>query len=115
MRISRDDFGTGYSSLANVQSFSFDKIKIDRMFISGGTHQAGGLAVLKAIVVPSLGVMTVAEGIDAGRARSGPRRGLQRGARLPVQPRASGSGNKAVIRAHVDARKRRVTLPKALR
>jgi predicted signal transduction protein with EAL and GGDEF domain len=32
LKIAMDDFGTGFASL---QSFPFDKIKIDRTFVSG--------------------------------------------------------------------------------
>jgi len=33
--IAMDDFGTGFASLSSLQSFPFDKIKIDRTFVSG--------------------------------------------------------------------------------
>ncbi len=35
VKIAMDDFGTGYASMSSLQSFPFDKIKIDRTFVSG--------------------------------------------------------------------------------
>ena len=61
-----DDFGTGYSSLGYLQTFPFDKIKIDRSFINNLSKGSGALAILKAIttLADSLGVATIAEGVE---------------------------------------------------
>jgi diguanylate cyclase (GGDEF)-like protein len=66
VRISMDDFGTGYSSLGYLQNFPFDKIKIDRSFISNLSNGHGSVAILKAIVslANSLGMTTIAEGVE---------------------------------------------------
>ena len=66
-RIALDDFGTGYSSLSYLRSFPFDKIKIDRCFVSdlsGAREDA--LAILRAVagLGTSLGIATTAEGVE---------------------------------------------------
>lgn len=50
VRIVMDDFGTGYSSLSNLQSFPFDKIKIDRSFITSMETDGSARAIVRAIV-----------------------------------------------------------------
>ena len=66
VRISMDDFGTGYSSLSYLRSFPFDKIKVDRTFISGLAEGAEHAAIVRAVVTlaRALGMMTTAEGIE---------------------------------------------------
>ena len=66
IRISMDDFGTGYSSLSYLRSFPFDKLKIDRSFISDLATKPGADAVIQAIagLGRSLGMTTVAEGVE---------------------------------------------------
>ena len=60
-----DDFGTGYSNLSYLIDFSFQKLKIDRSFVSRIDHDNGG-AVVSTIVGLSraLGVRTIAEGVE---------------------------------------------------
>ena len=66
VRIAMDDFGTGYSSLSYLQSFPFDKIKIDQTFIRGLNDTAGSGAIVRAVtaLAGSLGMETVAEGVE---------------------------------------------------
>ncbi len=66
LSISMDDFGTGYSSLSYLRSFPFDKIKIDRSFVSGGRSQGESMAIVRAIASlgASFGMTTVAEGVE---------------------------------------------------
>ena len=61
-----DDFGTGYSSLSYVRRFPFDKIKVDRSFVSGLPHDADAVAIIQAIVAmaSNLGIRINAEGIE---------------------------------------------------
>lgn len=65
-RVAMDDFGTGYSSLSYLRSFPFDKIKLDRSFVSDLATSTEARAILHA--VRSLGaafrVRTTAEGIE---------------------------------------------------
>lgn len=66
VRIALDDFGTGYSSLSYLQSFPFDKIKIDRSFIQALAERPGAVAVIRAItdLAAALGMETTGEGVE---------------------------------------------------
>ncbi len=66
VRVALDDFGTGYSSLSYLQSFPFDKIKIDRSFIQNLLTRTGAVAVVRAIIdlAGALGMETTAEGVE---------------------------------------------------
>jgi EAL domain-containing protein (putative c-di-GMP-specific phosphodiesterase class I) len=64
--IAMDDFGTGYSSLGYLQKFPFDKIKIDRSFVSALETRTDADAIVRAVVGlgHSLGMRTCAEGVE---------------------------------------------------
>ena len=66
VKLAMDDFGTGYSSLSNLQSFPFDKIKIDRSFIKAMSEDHAARSIIRAIVGigRSLALPVVAEGIE---------------------------------------------------
>jgi diguanylate cyclase (GGDEF)-like protein/PAS domain S-box-containing protein len=62
-----DDFGAGYSSLAYLRQFRFDKVKLDRCFVSDlETSNEAAHAIVRAIAQlgSDLGIGTVAEGVE---------------------------------------------------
>ncbi len=66
IRIALDDFGTGYSSLAHLRALPFDRIKIDRSFVTSILENPESAAIVKAItgLGESLGMPITAEGIE---------------------------------------------------
>jgi diguanylate cyclase (GGDEF)-like protein len=66
VRIALDDFGTGYSSLSYLQRFPFDKIKIDRAFVTDITGPNGASSIVQAVVniAASRNMTTTAEGVE---------------------------------------------------
>ncbi len=65
-RLALDDFGTGYSSLSHLQALPFDKLKVDRSFVSSMTEKRESRKIVSAVIGlgQSLGLRTVAEGIE---------------------------------------------------
>jgi diguanylate cyclase (GGDEF)-like protein len=65
-KIALDDFGTGYSSLRYLCDFRFDKIKIDRAFVTGIHERKRAMTIIQAVVMlgRGLGMDIVAEGVE---------------------------------------------------
>lgn len=66
IRLALDDFGTGYSSLAHLRALPFDRIKIDKSFVTSILENAESAAIVNAItrLGDSLGLPVTAEGIE---------------------------------------------------
>jgi diguanylate cyclase (GGDEF)-like protein/PAS domain S-box-containing protein len=66
VRIAMDDFGTGYSSLSYLQSFPFDKIKIDQSFVANLSHSQQAATIIRAVIAlgRGLNLPVVAEGVE---------------------------------------------------
>jgi diguanylate cyclase (GGDEF)-like protein/PAS domain S-box-containing protein len=66
VRIAMDDFGAGHSSLGYLQSFPFDKVKIDRAFAQGVDRSARSAAIVNAILglCSALDIPTTVEGVE---------------------------------------------------
>ncbi|OLP54531.1 diguanylate cyclase [Rhizobium rhizosphaerae] len=66
IHVALDDFGTGQSSLCRLRDFAFDKVKIDRSFVSRIANDHASEQIVKAIIAMCVGLNleVVAEGIE---------------------------------------------------
>ncbi len=66
VKIALDDFGTGFSSLNYLRAFPFDKIKIDKCFVTEMETRDDCRAIIRAVMglARDLGMKTTAEGIE---------------------------------------------------
>ncbi len=65
VQVALDDFGTGYSSLSYLHKFPVDVLKVDRSFVHDWNQQAGELITAIIRLGHTLGLHTVAEGVES--------------------------------------------------
>nr|WP_240699994.1 EAL domain-containing protein [Sphingomonas gei] len=67
IQLALDDFGTGYSSLKHLQMLPFDRLKIDRSFVTSMERDPQALRLVHAIITlaSTLDLPVVAEGIES--------------------------------------------------
>jgi len=68
-KLAIDDFGTGHSNLATLTQLPFDVFKIDRQFVSAleTDRQAPAIVEMILAMAETLGLKTVAEGVETAR------------------------------------------------
>lgn len=66
VEVALDDFGTGYASLTHLRQLPFDRLKIDRSFITNIMKSQEDLAIVRGIIgiAHSLGKRVTAEGVE---------------------------------------------------
>lgn len=71
IKIALDDFGTGFSSLSYLQRYAFDKLKIDKAFVTPLGRGSNAGAMIQAIVAlgNALGLSILAEGVETEEQR----------------------------------------------
>jgi hypothetical protein len=117
IKLALDDFGTGYSSLSSLHLLPVDTVKIDRSFVckADTSHHHRVLIEATVKVAQSLGMNTVAEGIETPAQLERRARGQQRGAapraratcsaEIEVEPVGAQTAQAALARgAHARAR-----------
>ena len=64
--IAIDDFGTGYSSFSALRQLAFDKLKIDREFVTSVDTRRDSQAICRSMIAlgQGLGIRVLAEGVE---------------------------------------------------
>ena len=72
VRLSVDDFGTGYSSLTHLRKLPVTELKIDKSFVMTMTVNDQDAVIVRTLVElgRSLGLRTVAEGVESADAQA---------------------------------------------
>lgn len=67
-----DDFGIGFSSFGYLQQMAFDRLKIDRRFVSDVDRSEGSAAIIRTIaaLARNLDMTCTAEGVETARQMS---------------------------------------------
>ena len=71
MAIAIDDFGTGFSSLSYLHEYRFQKLKIDRSFVSRIETDPDAGTIIRTMIglARVLGMTVVAEGVETEEQR----------------------------------------------